>query len=318
MRSCRPVVRDEAAHLLGAALGDRLVLITGATGWFGSTAVALLDRAKDLGYAVRPPLLVASSSRLAPIAGLSREVLAWGDLEGRGDAPAVVLNFAFLTRGKEAALGSMEYRARNEALTKAFVDAASNPAVEAALTVSSGAAIQAPEGPEHPIGTYGELKRAEEAASLSLVSQRRSVVVARAWSVSGALATPVRAYALSSMIQDGLKGRIEVAAPGFVFRRYCGVDDYLSVCIADALAGRSGIIDSGGPLTEMRELASAIATCVPGGAEVLARDPDGTSVTYASDGHDWVAACDRHRYRPADLSEQIRLVVATLADQRGD
>ncbi len=223
-----------------------------------------------------------------------------------------MLNFAFLTRGKEASLGVEAYARANEELSRRFDEAATLPSVRAALTVSSGAALVTPEGADLPIGSYGLAKRAEEARALALAGSR-AVVVARAWSLSGTLVQETRAYAFSDLVLQARTGRIRVTAGGEVWRRYCGVDDYLAVCVARLLAGWSGVIDSGGPEVELRELARLVAERYPGQPpEVVVTEPTEPPRRYCSDDVTWREACAALGFTAATLGEQVDAVQSAL------
>lgn len=302
------LVRDEARALVRSQIApsDR-ILITGATGWFGMTMLALLDDCPDTQL-----LLVASRERMIDVGGREYAVRAW-DLAAVADfCPTVVLNFAFLNRSKEALLGAEAYAMANDELSRRFDEAATLPKVRAALTVSSGAAVVTPEGEGLPLGSYGLAKRAEESRALSLVGPR-CVVVARAWSVSGTLVQQAHDYAFSDLVLQARTGRVAVTAPSEVWRRYCGVDDYLAVCVARMLGGWSGLIDSGGPEVELRVLARLVANRYPGATpEVVAALPTDPPRRYCSDDTSWTNACAELGFRPATLGEQVDAVQSAL------
>ena len=304
----RSVVRPAARALVHEAVsGEERVLVVGATGWFGSTMLALLER--------HPAnvLPVASRSRDVVVGAASWSVHGWDDDVVRDFAPTTILNFAFLTRDKEADLGPAQYAAAIAELNARLVRTTELPSVRAMLTVSSGAAVHVPEGEHLPIGAYGEAKRAEERLALGLVSASRSIVVARAWSLSGGLVQRPHDYAFSDLVLQARTGTIEVAAPGEVWRRYCGTDDYLAVCTAALMSGRSGLIDSGGPEVELRDLARRIADRYPGTRpDVRAAPPREAARRYCSDDSTWQSACRASGFVPATLEEQIGLVQGAL------
>ena len=302
------LVRDQVRALVADALAaDERVLVLGATGWLGSTMLALLD-----GHPATV-LPVASRARTHVVGDRGWDVRAWDDDAIAAFAPTTVLNFAFLTREKEQALGTEGYASALAALNARLVATASAPSVRAVLTVSSGAAVHLPEGPDLPIGPYGQAKREEERLALGLVTAERSVVVARAWSLSGVLVQRPHDYAFSDLVLQARTGRIAVSAPGEVWRRYVGADDYLAVAVAGLLAGRSGVVDSGGPEVELRDLAARIADRYPGPRPTVeASAPSGPVRRYASDDATWTRACAAAGFVPAGLDEQIDLVQAGL------
>lgn len=302
------LVRVPARDLVARSLWfTERVVVLGATGWLGSTMLALLE--------THPAtvLAVASRSRTHRVGERTWSVAGYDLEQIAGLAPTVVLDFAYLTRDREVELGADEYARRLADLTARLDRVSRLPSVRAVLTVSSGAALTVPEGPSQPVGPYGEGKRAVEDLAAGLVDPARSVVVARAYSLSGTLVGRPHGYGFSDLVLQARTGRVEVRSPGEVWRRYCGADDYLAVCLAELMAGRSGVIESGGPLVELRDLAMQIANRYPGSRpEVVALPPTGEPLRYASDDADWQAACGRQGYVPATLGEQIDVVQDAL------
>jgi nucleoside-diphosphate-sugar epimerase len=311
-----PEVRRAAVELAAARLrpDDRAVLL-GAGGWFGTTALHLL--AGTLG-----------PERLLPTTGRPRTVRAGGrdwalgnfDLERiRGFRPTVVVDLAFLTREKAESAGLGAYVLANSRLTSQFLRTASLPSVRAAVTVSSGAALGlgGHSGWDLDRNPYGFLKRAAESMAVEVAHEGAiGMTVARAWSLSGGFVTRPREYAFSDLILQAREGAIEVRSPRAVWRRYCLVEDFLAAALAEALSGQVQILDSGGPLVELGELAEAIAARM--GTSVYARvsDADAGQDRYHSDDGAWREACTRLAFEPADLDEQIDLVAAALAGAR--
>lgn len=306
MTSAR-LVRSQAQRLVAEAItADERVLVIGATGWFGSTALALMADHSA------PVMAVASRARTHRVGDRDWAVQAWDEAAVAAFAPTIILNFAFLTRDKEALLGADAYAQALTDLNERLVTVTRTDSVRGMLTVTSGAAIHVPEGEHLPIGAYGEAKRAEEELALSLVDAHRTVVVARAWSLSGALVQRPTDYAFSDLILQARSGEIRVMADCEVWRRYCGVDDYIAVCVAALAAGRSGVIDSGGPEVELRDLAALIAGRIDAGARVEAPSPSQPARRYLSDDRTWQDACRAAGFTPATLEEQIDDVARVL------
>jgi len=271
--------------LLPIRTDDRLVIL-GAGGWFGRSFLRLV-------HASIPVLRMASSRR--------EDLIEWDYDTIRGFAPTVVVNFAFLTRDWVEREGEETFRKVNRQLLERFAVTAEIPGVRSVLTVSSGAALDAPDSP------YGSMKIAEETLARDLAVGPRAVVVARCYSVSGPFVRRPRSYAFSDLILQARSGTVRVSSDRLTFRRYTDVQDYLSVCIRHALAGWSGTIESGGELMEMGELAERVVSEVNPSAQIL-RPPLclGPASVYASDNSSWANACMRMAFWPRPLVEQIR------------
>lgn len=305
------LLHDGAKRLWAQYLSpDDRVIIIGATGWFGRTATMLMRQTR------LPVLHVASSSRAIELAGQSVECVAWDERLIFDFAPTVVIDCAFLTRDLVAGMTLDDYVNRNRALTANMVSAAALETVSRVMTISSGAAVHPVDALTQSIveNPYGRLKREAEQELAGLAAHRGiNAVIARAWSVSGAFVQKPHSYALSDMILQARAGAIEISATMPVYRRYCSVEDLLAVSLAHASIGSRSLIDSGGPLLEMQELAEAVIEVVNPGATIH-RAPlgDAPANTYYPPAEPWDEACAELGFGPALLPEQIGTASAGL------
>ncbi|MBW0014614.1 MAG: NAD(P)-dependent oxidoreductase, partial [Mycobacterium sp.] len=106
------LVSTGARKLAAQALGNDRVLVTGASGWLGRTALDLLA---PLGL---PTLALASRARFIRVGDCQIECRVWDDREVAAFAPTVVLDCAFLTRDRIADMSLGEYVAANRTLTE--------------------------------------------------------------------------------------------------------------------------------------------------------------------------------------------------------
>lgn len=298
------LVSASARALAAHALGDDRILVTGASGWLGRTALDLLA---PLGL---PTLALASRARVIRVDDRDIECEAWDDRKVATFSPTVVLDCAFLTRDRVADMPLDEYVAANRALTDRLVYATQLPDVRLALTVSSGASVHPHDALDSPIqdNPYGYLKREADHRLAQAAADSGAVpVVLRAWSISGAHVQKPQGYALGSMIQDADAGAIRIVARRPVFRRYVLAEELLAVGIAEGGVGPA-TIDSGGELVEMADLAARVAAVVRPDAvisrdEVDPLDPD----RYHSDGQDWERRCRRWDLASLPLDRQIEI-----------
>jgi nucleoside-diphosphate-sugar epimerase len=104
---------SESARALAAqALGNDRVLVTGASGWLGRTALDLLT---PLGL---PTLAPASRARMIRVGDRDVACRVWDDREVAIFAPTVLLDCAFLTHNRVADMPLDEYVAANRELTE--------------------------------------------------------------------------------------------------------------------------------------------------------------------------------------------------------
>ena len=277
---------------LGLRADDR-VLVFGASGWFGRELRALIgltDQAPNLLWVPGP------STGSVP-----------DDSQVEDFRPSVVVNFAALTRERVEAEGEEAFTATNQYLASRFHRHAQVSSVRLAVTVSSGAAVI---DSDH---AYGRLKAAEEEMALQLGDGGRTVVVIRAYSVSGGYVRRPRDYAFSDFILQAAQGHVHVSANSPVYRRYCSVRDVLTVALRSGGNGRSGLFETGGSHVEMGELADAIVASVNPRATVT-RSSLVRSVprSYCSDNTSWLEWTNAANVRPAELDEQITQAAETL------
>ncbi|MHA7721910.1 NAD-dependent epimerase/dehydratase family protein [Mycobacterium sp. ML4] len=293
-----------ARALAAQALASDRILITGASGWLGRTALDLLAPLN------LPTLCVASRARIIRVGDREIGCRVWDEEEVAAFAPTVVLDCAFLTRDRIAGMPLNDYVAANRALTERLVYATKLPGVRLSLSVSSGAAVYPHDALDGPIedNPYGYLKREAEQRLAQAAAESAAVpVIVRAWSISGAHMQKPQSYALGSMIRAADAGAIRIMARRPVFRRYVLAEELLAFGIAEGGVGPA-TIDSGGELVEMAELAARIVAVVNPGAvitrdEVDPNDPD----RYHSDSQDWDKRCASWDFASAPLDRQIEI-----------
>jgi nucleoside-diphosphate-sugar epimerase len=299
------LVSTGARALAAQALGDDRVIITGASGWLGRTA---LDLIAPLSL---PTLPLASRPRIIRVGEREIECRVWDEGELAAFAPTVVLDCAFLTRDRVADMPLDEYVAANRSLTERLLYATRLPSVRLALTVSSGAAVYPHDALDGSIedNPYGYLKREAEQRLAEAAAEGGAVpVVARAWSISGAHIQKPQGYALGSMIQDANAGAIRITARRPIYRRYVLAEELLALGVAEGGVGPA-TIDTGGELVEMSELAARVTAVVRADA-VISRDvveAGESDDRYHSDGQDWEQRCQSWDLASAPLNRQIEI-----------
>jgi nucleoside-diphosphate-sugar epimerase len=264
--------REEACSLVRSSVpGSDRVLVTGGSGWFGRTAVALLWHAFGEEWVRRHVLATASATRAIDVLGCGRfEVRLVDPAEVADFAPTLIVNCAFPTRDRVAGMGLEPYVDLARRLTRSFLEYSELPSVQRVVTFSSGAAVPSSTYPAHlQMNPYGVLKAQEERDTLEL-AQRSGInaQVCRVWAVSGPHVQHPRNYAFSQFITQAREnGRIQVSADRPVIRAYASVDDALALTLA-AVASGSGLFDTGGQRIELGELAAQVATVLGGGSRL--------------------------------------------------
>ena len=304
-------VNRSSLDLAGKAVneGDR-VLVTGASGWFGQTATAMLE---ILGI---PTLLIGSKARHIDIAGIQKELHVWNSDKIEDFAPTVVIDCAYLTREMVESAGLKTYIEVNRKLVQRIIDLRDLPSLRLAVSFSSGAAeTYRSHIDEKSIETdpYGFLKvEQEEVLQSEFNSSKADLVIARVWNTCGSLVTKINGFAFSDLIDQALKGRIEVSSNFEVWRSYCMIEEVLAVSL-NGSQGSEQVFDTGGRLIEINELAKLIQEIVNPKADlVLPSVKTGATSSYFSDAKSWNKWCRSLNFEPIRLEEQIEQVAGWM------
>jgi nucleoside-diphosphate-sugar epimerase len=309
-------ISPKASELFVNAIDSyKKVLVLGASGWFGRTALSMMGRKHE------DSLLIGRSARAITVEGRQIVIREWAEGLVEGFQPDLVLDFAFLTKDKLPLVGADEFSQQNAKLSERMFLAASLPSVKKVVMVSSGEAVYRGGSQSKPVGdSYGDQKAHNEGVLRVLASTSKTdFVVARAWSVSGGHIQAPESFALSDFVLSALRLKnIQVTAPQRVFRRYCSVEDFLAVAITAEVEENYLEFDSGGPLIELEGLAKLVASDI-GGTSVklthLARSHSNAD-NYFSDGTDWTRLCLEIGLTPLNLLSQIRNVRSALSQLR--
>lgn len=305
----------------GALLADeRRIVIVGARGWIGRTALALLREAlSPIDFATRVVCFGSASGEVELETGGTvpqRALATLGELPPR---PTLLLHLAFLTKDKAAGMDADAYTQANRTLSGQVLDALGGIGADRVFVASSGAAAFAndPEAAAD-LRLYGQLKAEDEErfAAWAHEAEGRRVAIGRIYSVSGPFINKLDTYALASFILDALAGRaIEVRAPMSVLRSYVPVRELLSFVFATLLRPGGAAeqrFDTGGEAMELAQVAQIVAELfgVP-----VHRKPivDGRENRYVGDHARWCSLLAELGMAPAPLPGQIAETAAYLA-----
>ena len=227
-----------ASAFLPNDLGNGMVVVTGATGWFGRTALHELQRLlgpESFSRRVRP---FASRTRTTPSTGFADGVERAIPVAPLAELPELaarepieaLLHTAFLTREYVERVGVEAYISVNRGITDLVcrsLEAASSARV---VLISSGAAaalddVACLEDHLHA-DPYGVLKSEEERR----LSEIADTLVLRAYAVSGRFMRDPEQFALGDFLLRALAGLpIAIKAPMPVIRGYGHAGDMVNL-----------------------------------------------------------------------------------------
>lgn len=300
-------IRAEALKLFLRNLrSDDRVLVTGASGWFGRTAIAMIRKSGlDL-------LATGSKDQQIEISGVAQLVHSQRLDSISTFEPTVVIDSAFVTRERLAALGHNAYVEINQGIIDQSLAIAALPSVRKYIGFSSGATMHLAGQASFSLeeNPYAAQKRVYEGKITEIAgSLQCDVSVARVWAVTGSYCTKPDTFAFTNLIAQAKLGLIKIMANHLVYRRYCAVEDVLALAMLPKQPGDISIFDTGGDLIELGELAKMVVELVNPNAEIQRQvDPRLPSDNYYSDGKEWVDLVQSAGMAFDSLSNQIARV----------
>lgn len=234
------------------SLQDARILITGAGGWLGRETLCLLQREagplKDLNLT-----LTGSAERSIDVHGESVPIVRTDKALNCG-AFDLILHFAFVTQEKAHHMGENAYtRANIELNESALKIAQSNPDARQ-LVLSSGAAkLYLEKQLDSPSKSlYAKLK-----LDLEEKIQDARTLTLRIWNTSGHHLGLNPNYAISEFICSAKRNQ-SIDIRNNLRRSYVYSQDVMRASIQFLHEGGSGIVNSGGIVTHLNDLATQV------------------------------------------------------------
>lgn len=318
-----------ATATLPAKHQSGVLVITGATGWVGTTAVETILR--RLGpeafhqrvrlFASRAGRITVNPSKQEPGSSVPVHPLACLNELAASEPIAAVLHTAFLTRDRLATIGADTYVATNRWITQQVAAALRCAPQARAVVISSGAAApyDGSADLEQPLAEdpYGVLKREEE---LSLAGAAASSLVLRIYALSGRHMREPGRFALGDFLLTALRNdAIQIKATRPVWRSYGHADDITSLAwqwILSADAGQgSHTLAAVNTSIDLLSLAQRITELYGLKPVQAAIDPTAEPNLYVAETKPFLEALSRHGLTATGLDDQIKDTAEGLIDQ---
>lgn len=295
----------------------RRIVITGAGGWLGLATLDLLAGAlgDEFGKRVRAFGSTTRTLRLSDGTPVLQRPLA--DMAWLPNEPTLVLHTAFLTKDRAEAMDEADYRAANDAIRNAVLNALGPIGAEAIFVASSGAAAKL-DDPRPAMALYGAMKREDEDSFAGWAEDNgKTAVIARLYALAGPRINKPQAYAIASFMLDALAGRpIAVRAPNRVVRAYAAIREVMGLAFALMLEGKGVTrFDSGGEPLELEQVAREVAALVEGASVERAAITDPASDIYHGDGAAYDALLRASGISPVPLRDALAETLDFLAGQ---
>jgi nucleoside-diphosphate-sugar epimerase len=208
------------------------LLLTGASGWFGRTALWEYEQAhgpEALRGDVRPfaskECMVDFDSPHGPVRAQPLSAIT------EVPHPRGLLHLAFLTRDKVAELGLRSYVETNRSITATVARLLRQwPTMPVVATSSGAAAALDGKDPDLEGNPYATLKQEEEKL-LGRESATRMAMVFRVYAASGRFMKSPKTFALGDFVSRAIAGEaIQIASRRPVFRSYVHVGTLMRLC----------------------------------------------------------------------------------------
>lgn len=296
-------------------------LLTGASGWFGRTALQQYELTHGPEAVRREVIPFASRERWVDFDSpqgpvLARPLATMAEIAN----PAGLLHLAFLNREKVVEQGQERYVAQNRAITASVIKLMQDWPDMPVVSTSSGAAA-ALDGLPADIerNPYASLKQEEESL-IAQYSASRMAIIFRVYAASGCFMTRPEKFALGDFLLQALSGQpIHIRAPYRVTRSYVSAESLLALSWQllqhPQGAGSLQRFDACTHTLSLQELAQLVAAET--GAAVISPEipAEAGHDNYQGDLTRFQSLLSQRQLQPLTMAEQIRLTLSGLRER---
>ena len=289
----------------------KTIVVHGATGWMGQSAIKAI-RLRFANETCRVVLLgskkrVVSSPLLGDLEIL--DVKSFLDLTDKYLNPDIFLQFGFKTRDYDTVLGGQEYLRVNTSILNQCDEIINLLKPKSIGVISSGVVSRHFDDPiQYPLDNYTKLKILEEERAIRNGDAiGATVAIIRLWGSSGELMTEPLKYAIGDLIHQALYDSvIKISSNRLVYRRYCDSVELMQILIRILLSRQTRIIESGGEIIEMGELATTVNDVLSKGRAIYRpRLMPLMADNYFSRRHDFESLAREFKVELSDMPSQI-------------
>lgn len=265
-----------------------MIILTGASGWFGKNALLALEqrigpeRIRNELYPVASDAqLVDFGSQLGPIQCHPFSTLS------KIEHPTAVLHTAFLKRAKLQNISHIDFVEKNKYITQSIIELINKNPFCPIVSISSGASASCDKNLQSmEKDPYAVLKHEEEIA-ISRNAAKRLAVVFRVYAASGRFMRVPSTYALGDFIHSALRNeKIKIYSQNEVWRSYVHAGDLMALSW-ELLLNKSSSgyyrIDACTETLELEMLAKNVIDCLGGGEIIREIDRRLTKSLYIGD-----------------------------------
>jgi nucleoside-diphosphate-sugar epimerase len=234
------------------------IVIDGASGWMGRSTI---QAALEFEFSDQDLILFSSSKATIEVSGklFPNQLGRTGSIKDVD----VYVHTAFVTREHYGKYGEHEYVTRNLQLLDHSILQIERLRPKSIVFLSSGIAKSQDYliGKDSSYRTYASLKQIEaQKMRLAATKIEANLVEGVLFSATGTYMKDPSTFAIGNILHQALQGEIRLRANRLVWRRYCDSIQFMKVLLKSAISGRNLILESGGALIELRDLARQCLT----------------------------------------------------------
>lgn len=238
------------------------IIVTGATGWIGRSALEAIDRSfpgniELIGISRSPKLLTLDSGRIVKLVTKNDKSIQQNIIG--------IVHAAFPTQNLITHMGPDKYNSECDTLLNWLRDFLQISKPDWLISISSGVlSVGNSSDPRHSgdLALYSKWKKIEE--NIALESSIKSVLIGRLFSASGRFMTKPKSYALGDFVTSGILGEtICIRSLRESKRSYIDAEEFLGVLLKSVKMNERLVIDSSGTVLSMVELATIVQKFFP-------------------------------------------------------
>lgn len=291
------------------------LLLTGASGWFGRTALYEYEQEHGPEALRRDVITFASRERWVdfdsphgPVKALPLEAIS--DVQ----APRGLLHLAFLTRDKVEELGWQRYVAINRAITAKVAEVLQTwPTMPVVATSSGAAAVLDGMPPDLENNPYATLKQEEEVLLEREATTRRAVVF-RVYAATGRFMTRPEKFALGDFLLQAMRSQeIRIRANHPVTRSYVSTETLMELTWRWLYQPEGTpsfhVLDACTHTLSLQELAQLVASETGATAHPPQIRPEAEPDCYEGNRGPFSFLLGQHHVKPMPMRQQIHLTL---------
>lgn len=297
------------------------IVITGASGWLGTSMIASLVEIYGKDIIESLELYGSKAGSLLLDNQNPLEIMNLKDFKPGTDID-LFIPMAFLTQEKYNSLGPQNYNSINDNIISKHIEILNTSQVKTCVSFSSGIVTREKETLVRPpsFWAYKDAKLKEERKTQATCMNSGTILIAcRLFSISGRHMKDPLKYALGNFIsQAKTQSKIDVTANHPVFRKYVADEDLCHLILHLVKMEESVNFESSGHLTELVDLAYRVANhfiLSKNDVRIAERESD-VPDTYASGSNKMETLFADARLPIRGLDKQIADTVAGLLASR--